>query len=87
MTAVVLDASASIELLLDTPAGERIQAQVPQDSDWWVPEHYFVEVAGALRRALIKQAGPEALILGAVLVTADLKLASAPGLTIATIHP
>ena len=130
MTAVVLDASASVELLLGTPAGERIRAQVPQGADWWVPEHYFVEVAGALRRALIRRAAPEAQILeafarfaaaplrrvqvrpllpdawrrrgnltvadalyvalaehlGAALVTADLNLVRAPGLTIATIH-
>src|SRR5690606_35240877 len=30
-----------------------LSAQFPSSAEWWVPEHYFVEVAGALRRAVL----------------------------------
>ncbi len=50
MTAHVLDASASVELLLETAAGAALEAKLPSDAQWWVPEHYFVEVPSALRR-------------------------------------
>ena len=62
MTSLVLDASASVELLLDTPVGRQLQAQTPHDADWWVPEHYFVEVAGALRRAELRNPSAAARI-------------------------
>ncbi len=65
MTAFVLDASAGVELLLTTDVGERLQNQIPAGADWWVPEHYYVEVAGALRRALINERAPEAKVLTA----------------------
>jgi predicted nucleic acid-binding protein len=131
VTRVVLDASAGVELLLDSPAGERIQAQVPAAAEWWVPEHYFVEAAGALRRAVYRSAASEARVvvafgrlatspahrvqvrplladawskranltiadalyvvlaehLTATLVTADLKLAKSPAVTVPTITP
>ncbi len=51
MSDLVLDASAGVDLLLDTPAGRRLQELLPSGATWWVPEHYFIEVAGALRRA------------------------------------
>ena len=51
VTTLVLDASASVELLLDTTAGRRLSDQTAADADWWVPEHDFVEVAAATRRA------------------------------------
>jgi predicted nucleic acid-binding protein len=51
VTALVLDASAGVELLLDTADGRAMQAKFPTVATWWVPEHYFVEVAGAIRRA------------------------------------
>ncbi len=75
MTAFVLDASASVELLLDTVVGERLQSKIPPGADWWVPEHYFVEVAGALRRVLIRGAAHKALVLDAFesLVAAPLR--------------
>ena len=28
----------------------------PSSAQWWVPEHYFVEVAAALRRAALNNA-------------------------------
>jgi predicted nucleic acid-binding protein len=48
---LVLDASAGFELLLTTTTGQAILRQVPPRAEWWVPEHYFIEVAGAIRRA------------------------------------
>lgn len=48
---LVLDASAGFELVLGTSDGQSLLAQVPPNGDWWVPEHYFVETAAALRRA------------------------------------
>ena len=48
--ALVLDASAGVELLLDTPIGRALTAQIPAGATWWAPEHYFAEVAAVLRR-------------------------------------
>ena len=53
MTRLVLDASAGVELLLNTTRAHSLSAQFPSSAEWWVPEHYFVEVAGALRRAVL----------------------------------
>lgn len=53
MTRLVLDASAGVELLLNTSRAHSLSAQFPSSAEWWVPEHYFVEVAGALRRAVL----------------------------------
>jgi predicted nucleic acid-binding protein len=47
---VVLDASAGVEMLLRTPTGRRLLAKLPADLRTWVPEVYFTEVAGVLRR-------------------------------------
>ena len=51
MTDLVLDASASVDLLLDTATGRMLHPLLPTDARWWVPEHFFAELAGALRRA------------------------------------
>ena len=48
---LVLDASAGFELLLGTVAGHALLQQLPDQIEWWVPEHYFVETASAIRRA------------------------------------
>ena len=56
MTRLVLDASAGVDLLLEPPAGIRLQEKVPRSAEWFVPEHYFVEVAGAIRRAELSEA-------------------------------
>lgn len=50
MINLVIDASAGVELLLATPVGRALQPRIPADAQWWTPEHYFSEVAGALRR-------------------------------------
>ena len=51
MTTYVLDASSGADLLLDTVGGRSILDQLQLGAQWWVPEHYFVEVASVLRRA------------------------------------
>ena len=51
MTPLVLDASAGVELLLNTPAGPALREKLPAPAVEWVPEIYFAEVAGTLRRA------------------------------------
>ncbi len=52
-TPVVLDASAGVEILLLSPTGRRLLAKLPQDTEEWVPELYFAEVAAVLRRDAI----------------------------------
>jgi predicted nucleic acid-binding protein len=47
---VVLDASAAVEIALRTPDGARLAGHVPRGSDTYVPEHFYVETAAALRR-------------------------------------
>ena len=51
---LVLDASAGFELLVETKTGQRLLDQVPAGAEWWVPEHYFLETAAALRRAELR---------------------------------
>ena len=48
---LVLDASAGFELVLETSRGQSLLAQLPASPEWWVPEHYLLETAAALRRA------------------------------------
>jgi len=50
VTVYVLDASAGADLLLDTENGRRIEAELESGAQWWVPEHYFIEVLSILRR-------------------------------------
>lgn len=50
MTAIVLDASAGVELALQTPIGRRLQARIPRSATTWVPEHYYAETTAVLRR-------------------------------------
>jgi len=51
---LVIDASAGFELILETTAGRALLQKLPRPAEWWVPEHYFVEVASALRRAELR---------------------------------
>jgi len=131
LTRVVLDASAGVEIALQTPDGLRIESLLPQPTTFWVPEHYFLEVAGVLRRNEINGRYPAARVqaaldklltsptnsvavkpllseawtmrhnltiadalyvvvaihAGAVLATADMRLANAPNLPVETITP
>lgn len=54
MSDLVLDASASVDILTGSRAGERVAARLPKRITWWVPDHYFAEVAGALRRSALR---------------------------------
>jgi predicted nucleic acid-binding protein len=54
VTAVVLDASAGAELVVRSTLGRRLLALAPRDHRWWVPDHFHIECAGALRRMLLK---------------------------------
>lgn len=72
MSHLVLDAFAGAELLLDTVLGRSIEAKLPQAREWWVPEHYYLEVAGVLRRFEARQ-----LVTPARVATAFSKLRTA----------
>lgn len=50
MTAVVIDASAGVEIVGATRRGRALVRLLPADTQAWVPEHFYVEVIGALRR-------------------------------------
>ncbi len=54
MTNCVLDASASVDLLLETPTGLALQDRLPTRATWYAPEHFSAEVAGAIRRAELR---------------------------------
>lgn len=53
MTAVVIDASAGVEIVGDTTRGRALIDLLPAGTEGWVPEHFYVEVIGALRRRLL----------------------------------
>ncbi len=50
MTSVVIDASAGVELVADTVRGRALRRLLPADAVPWVPELFYVECAGVLRR-------------------------------------
>ena len=50
----VLDASASVDMLLRTQTGRTLRKRLPIGVAWYVPEHFYVEVAGAIRRAELR---------------------------------
>jgi predicted nucleic acid-binding protein len=48
---VVLDASAAVEIVIRTEAGEKLNRLVPSNTSWWVPNGLFdAEVNSVLRR-------------------------------------
>jgi predicted nucleic acid-binding protein len=53
VTAVVIDASAGVEIVADTRRGRALARLVPTGSEGWVPEHFYAEVLGVLRRQLL----------------------------------
>jgi predicted nucleic acid-binding protein len=77
---VVLDASAAAEMFAQTTHGRALLRLAPPDRRWWVPDHFYIETAGAIRRMLHRG------IVDAPLLTADRKLASAPNLPIRVLH-
>lgn len=53
MTPVVIDASAGVEILANTARGRRLARLLPTDAVGWVPEHFYVEVAGVVRHQTV----------------------------------
>jgi len=53
VTPVVVDASAGVEILANTARGRRFARLLPPDAVGWVPEHFYVEVAGVVRHQTI----------------------------------
>ncbi|MCA1841801.1 MAG: type II toxin-antitoxin system VapC family toxin [Actinobacteria bacterium] len=62
MTRLVLDAAAAVEIFLGTTEGNRLAGQMPAGSTTYVPEHFYVEVAAALRRMELVGAVPVARV-------------------------
>jgi predicted nucleic acid-binding protein len=62
LSSIVLDASAGVEIAFQSPVGRQLQAKIPAGSTTWVPEHYFVEVTGVLRRAEVNRRHTEAQV-------------------------
>jgi predicted nucleic acid-binding protein len=62
LTAIVLDASAGVELALRTPIGRQLRRGMPAGATTWVPEHYYAEAVGVLRRDELNQRFPPARI-------------------------
>lgn len=113
MSAVVVDASAAVELVARTALGHQLAAFVRTHSVLWVPDGLFdVEVHAVLRRWDLRSVlTPDqvaasrlrltslrltlsdacyvalAEALGCPLLTADLRLASAPNLPVRTLQP
>jgi predicted nucleic acid-binding protein len=53
VTAVVIDASAGAEIVSDTRRGRALARLLPVGSEGWVPEHFYAEVLGVLRRQAV----------------------------------
>ena len=67
MSAVVIDASAGAEIVADTRRGRAFARLVPAGAEGWVPEHFYAEVLGVLRRQfLIEKVITEAQATAAV---------------------
>jgi predicted nucleic acid-binding protein len=56
VSAVVLDASAGVEIVAETRRGRALARLVPAGSEGWVPEHFYAEVLGVLRRRFLIEA-------------------------------
>jgi predicted nucleic acid-binding protein len=50
---VVIDASARVEIVANTRRGRALARLLPSDALGWVPEHFYAEVLGVVRRRLL----------------------------------
>ncbi|MEI7883072.1 MAG: type II toxin-antitoxin system VapC family toxin [Actinomycetota bacterium] len=50
MNALVLDASAAVEILAETSRGDALLSEAATRRNWWVPDHFHLEVASGFRR-------------------------------------
>lgn len=55
MTSVVIDASAGVEIVAGTRRGRALARLLPAGSEGWVPEHFYAEVLGVLRRQFLSE--------------------------------
>jgi predicted nucleic acid-binding protein len=53
VSAVVIDASAGAEIISRTRRGRALARLLPAGTVGWVPEHFYAEVLGVLRRRLL----------------------------------
>jgi predicted nucleic acid-binding protein len=53
VTAVVIDASAGVEIVADTRRGRALARLLPVGAEGWVPEHFYAEVLAVLRRQFL----------------------------------
>jgi predicted nucleic acid-binding protein len=53
VTAVVIDASAGVEIVTDTRRGRALARLIPADAEGWVPEHFYAEVLAVVRRRFL----------------------------------
>lgn len=53
MPSVVIDASAGAEIVTDTRRGQALSRLLPPDTEGWVPEHFYAEVLGLIRRRTV----------------------------------
>lgn len=66
MSAVVLDASAAVEIVTRTDIGRRLNEVIPPNTSWWVPSGLFdAEVNSVLRRLSLAAAFDDDHIDGA----------------------
>ena len=49
MTPVIIDASAGVELIVDSERGRALRRLLPDDAVPWVPDHFFAECGAVLR--------------------------------------
>jgi hypothetical protein len=56
---VVIDASAGVEILANTAHGRRLARLLPTDAVGWVPEHFYVEVAGVVTTSDSRDSGAD----------------------------
>jgi predicted nucleic acid-binding protein len=53
VTPVVIDASAGAEIVIDSLRGRALARLLPPDAVGWVPEHFYAEVLGVIRRRVV----------------------------------
>ena len=53
MNDVVIDASAGAEIVAGTRRGRALARLIPPESEGWVPEHFYAEVLGVIRRRVV----------------------------------
>ncbi len=82
MSAVVIDASAGAEIVTDSHRGRALARLLPAGAEGWVPEHFYAEVLGVVRKRLLRGSVTEAQAAAAVsrLRTWHLHRASVPPL-------